>query len=213
MKIKHYGLVAYRQTLNAMRDFTLSRGNNSPDELWFCEHPPVFTLGRHANKHHLINPHGIEVIQTDRGGEVTYHGPGQMMVYCLTDLRRLKTGVKGFVAHLESSVIHTLGDFGINAHTRDNMPGVYVDNAKICSLGLRVKHGCTYHGLAINVDMDLAPFSYINPCGYQDLKITRVTEFQPNINKVELIERFVAHYSSIFHTTTSYSDATGVSQI
>lgn len=177
MKIYDLGQVPYQEIYQRMQDFTANRTADSEDELWLCEHPAVFTLGWHGDPSHLIDAQGIPVIQTDRGGQVTYHGPGQLMVYFLIDLKRRKQGVAAFVCAIEKAVIATLKDFGIEGHLREKMPGVYVGNKKICSIGLRVKNGRTYHGLALNVDMDLTPFSCINPCGYTDLQMTQMQEW------------------------------------
>lgn len=175
--------VSYEDALKAMQDFTAKRAANTQDEIWFCEHPPVFTLGRHADPSHILNPHNIPVIKSDRGGQVTYHGPGQLLVYFLLDLKRKKMGVAELVCRIEKTVIQVLQEFGIKAQCDQGRPGVYVlkDNKlnKICSLGLRVKNGYTYHGLALNINMDLKPFSYINPCGYKDLAMTQISEFIP----------------------------------
>jgi len=177
MKFRNLGLVPYQVAYQKMQIFTSERPEGAEDEIWFCEHSPVFTLGWHAEKTHLFDTHQIPVVETDRGGQVTYHGPGQLMVYFLVDLKRRKQGVAEFVCTIESALIAMLQQLNIKAHRREGMPGVYVDNRKIASSCLRVKKGCTYHGLALNVDMDLTPFSYINPCGYSDLKMTQVKEW------------------------------------
>ncbi len=176
MHIKHVGLISYTSAYEAMQTFTAERTTTTPDELWFCEHPPVFTVGLHANPAHLLDPQNISVVQTDRGGQVTYHGPGQLMVYFLLNLRQRKQGPAQLVCLIEKTIIQCLKDCGIIAHLRDSMPGVYVDDAKICALGLRIKNGCAYHGLALNVDMDLRPFDHIHPCGYKDLKVTQMSD-------------------------------------
>ena len=162
----------YRPVWEAMRRFTDRRDAQTPDEFWLLEHPPVFTLGRNARMQHLHAPGGIEVVHTDRGGQVTYHGPGQILLYTLVDLRRRQLGVRGMVDRLEACVIALLEELGIAAHARPEAPGVYVQQAKIAALGLRVRRGCSYHGLACNVAMDLAPFARIDPCGYQGLPVT-----------------------------------------
>lgn len=177
MKFRNLGLLPYQIAYQKMQVFASERPEGAEDETWFCEHPSVFTLGWHAEKTHLFDTHQIPVVETDRGGQVTYHGPGQLMVYFLVDLKRRKQGVADFVCTIESALIAMLQQLNIKAHRREGMPGVYVDNRKIASIGLRVKKGCTYHGLALNVDMDLTPFSYINPCGYSDLKMTQVKEW------------------------------------
>lgn len=170
--------------MEAMRRFTLARGENTPDELWFLEHDPVFTQGQAGRAEHLLDPGDILVVQSDRGGQVTYHGPGQLVVYCLLDLRRLGYGVRGLVERLERAVIACLAGYGIAAHARREAPGVYVtrefgrerDTRKIASLGLRVRQGCSYHGIALNVALDLEPFLRINPCGFRGLRVTQVSE-------------------------------------
>jgi lipoyl(octanoyl) transferase len=179
--VKDLGLIKYGEALAQMQAFSDTRTADTPDELWLCEHPPVFTLGRHADAKHILNAHNIPIAHTDRGGQVTYHGPGQLMVYCLFDLKRKKKGIAEFVCELEAGIIRVLKDFGINAACEKGRPGVYVDHAKICSIGLRVKHGCTYHGLALNINMDLKPFGDINPCGYENLAVTQIANFAPDV--------------------------------
>ena len=164
-----------------MRAFSIGRGATTPDQLWLLEHPPVFTLGQAGRWEHLLDPGTIPVIRTDRGGQVTYHGPGQLITYLLFDLRRGRIGVKRLVHLLEQVVIDLLAARGILAAARPDAPGVYVDGAKIASLGLRVRQGCSYHGLALNVDMDLAPFRRINPCGYPGLSVTQLADLVPGL--------------------------------
>jgi len=159
-----------------MRDFTDTRTNKTNDQLWIVEHPSVFTLGQAGKPEHVLNPGDIPVIQTDRGGQVTYHGPGQLVIYLMVDLRRRKLGVRQLVNLIEQAIIKTLSDYNIESKTRPNAPGVYVDDAKIAALGLRVRKGCSYHGLSLNVDMDLEPFSRINPCGFPNLSVTQISE-------------------------------------
>lgn len=176
-RLRDLGRVEYLPTWRAMRAFTDARTAATRDEIWFLEHPPVFTLGQAAKPEHILAPGNIPVIQTDRGGQVTYHGPGQLVVYPLVDLRRLHLGVRALVSAIESSIVQTLQDFGITAQSRPSAPGVYTgDGRKLASLGLRVRRGCTYHGLAFNVAMDLEPFDRINPCGYAGLKMTQVRD-------------------------------------
>jgi lipoyl(octanoyl) transferase len=173
--IKSLGLVDYTSTHRAMKSFTDQRNAQTQDEIWLLEHEPVFTLGRNANRANFIAPHQIQVIQSDRGGDVTYHGPGQCIVYCLLDLKRLQLGVKALVAFMEESVIQLLSDLNIQAERKPSAPGVYVEGQKIASLGLRVRKGCSYHGIAINVDMDLTPFNYIHPCGLKQMQVTQLS--------------------------------------
>jgi lipoyl(octanoyl) transferase len=170
------GRSEYEPTWRAMQVYTSRRGPETPDELWLVEHPPVYTLGQAGRAEHLLDPQCIPVIRVDRGGQVTYHGPGQLVAYLLLDLRRARLGVKGLVALLERAVIDLLAAYEIPAETRPGAPGVYVAGAKIASLGIRVRNGCTYHGLALNVDMDLEPFSRINPCGYPGQAVTQLRE-------------------------------------
>ena len=176
------GLQDYQSTWEAMRAFTLARDAATPDALWLLEHPPVFTLGQAGRPEHLLNPGAIPVVQTDRGGQVTYHGPGQLIAYLLFDLRRAGIGVKRLVHILEQSVIEVLADRGIAAAARPDAPGVYVNGAKIASLGLRVRQGCSYHGLALNVAMDLEPFQRINPCGYPGLTVTQMADLVAGVS-------------------------------
>ena len=170
------GLADYETTWRAMQQFTEVRDSTTPDEIWLLEHPPVFTLGLNGNPAHLLAPGDIPVLHIDRGGQVTYHGPGQLVVYPLIDLKRAKLGIRDLVCALEQSVIETLAGYDIEAGTRSGAPGVYVDERKIASVGLRVRRGCTYHGLAFNISMDLEPFRRINPCGYAGLEVTQVAD-------------------------------------
>jgi lipoyl(octanoyl) transferase len=165
-------LQEFEPVWRAMQQFTDRRGADTPDEIWFTEHPPVFTLGLNARREHLLAPGAIPVVQIDRGGQVTYHGPGQLMVYPLLDLKRAGLGVRDLVTALERSVVDLVGEFGIAAATRPDAPGVYVDGRKLASVGLRVRRGASYHGMALNVDLDLEPFSRINPCGFAGLEMT-----------------------------------------
>jgi lipoyl(octanoyl) transferase len=177
--IIHRSLEPYEASFDAMRAYTDARTADTPDQLWIVEHPPVFTLGLGADRSHVLNPNGIPVVQTDRGGEVTYHGPGQVVVYLLVDLRRHKEGrlfAREFVHRIEQAVINTLGAYNLEGVRKQGAPGIYMaqgayEGAKIAALGLKIRgNGCTYHGVALNVDMDLAPFSWINPCGYAGLQ-------------------------------------------
>ena len=159
----------------AMQHFTDARTETTTDEIWFAEHPPVFTMGLNASEEHLLAPGDIPVVQIDRGGQVTFHGPGQLMIYPLLDLRRVGMGVRKLVTALEQSVVDLMMDFGIAAASRADAPGVYVAGDKLASVGLRIRRGCSFHGMALNVDIDLEPFSRINPCGYAELKMTDLT--------------------------------------
>ncbi len=174
--IRRLGLVDYEPTWRAMQRFTDERNPATPDEIWFLEHPPVYTLGMNASRAHVLAPGNIPVVQIDRGGQVTYHGPGQLVVYPLVDLRRAKMGVRDIVTALERSVIQLAADFGITAVTRQGAPGIYVNEKKLGSVGIRIRRHSSYHGLAVNVNLDLEPFSRINPCGYQGLEMTQLSE-------------------------------------
>ena len=171
--VRQLGRVEYEPTWHAMQAFTAARNADTPDELWLLEHPPVYTLGQAGKPEHLIAATEIPVVPIDRGGQITYHGPGQVLAYVLVDLRRRGYVIRELVARMEQAVIDLLSAHGVRAERLAGAPGVYVDGAKIAALGLRVKHGCTYHGLAFNVDMDLAPFAAINPCGYPGMAVTQ----------------------------------------
>jgi len=176
LEIKQVGMVDYLIAWQAMKDFTNSRTSDTRDEIWIVQHPPVYTLGIAGKPEHLLHQNGIEVIKTDRGGQITYHGPGQLVTYLLLDMRRLRIGVRELVRKMENAVISLLKDYDIDAEGRMDAPGVYVENAKIAALGLKIKRGFCYHGVALNIDMDLAPFSAINPCGYPGLKVTQTKD-------------------------------------
>ena len=188
IKIKEKGLQDYNSTLQEMVSFTENRNNHTEDELWTLEHRSVFTQGLSGKPEHLLRETEIEVIKSDRGGQITYHGPGQLIVYCLIDIKRLGIGVKQMVSIIEKSIIDLLSDYSISSHKIPGAPGVYVDGSKIAALGLKVKRGKTYHGLSLNVDMNLSPYSLINPCGYKDLKITQMsnlTDNKPDLDKIK----------------------------
>ena len=174
--VRHLGRQPYTPVWQAMRAFTDARDADTPDELWLLEHDPVFTLGQAGKLEHVLSPGDIPVVPVDRGGQVTYHGPGQIVAYPLLDLRRLGIGVRDLVCRIEQAIIDTLADWNIEAVRRAGAPGVYVNDAKIAALGLRVRRGCTFHGLAFNVAMDLEPFRRINPCGYQGLQVTQMVD-------------------------------------
>ncbi len=174
--IRRLGRVDYESTWRAMQRFTDERDSATPDEIWFLEHPPVFTLGMNASAAHVLMPGDIPVVHVDRGGQVTYHGPGQLVVYPLIDLRRAALGIRDLVTALERCVIDLAADFGIKAESRRDAPGVYVAGRKLASVGIRVRRGASYHGLALNVNLDLEPFRRINPCGYQGLQMTQLVE-------------------------------------
>jgi len=174
--IHQLGLRDYEPVWREMQRFTDQRDQNTPDELWLVEHPPVFTLGLNGKEEHLLATGDIPIVAIDRGGQVTYHGPGQQVVYLLVDLKRNKLGIRPMVERIEQSVIRLLADYNITARSRRDAPGVYVGEKKIAALGLRVRRGCTYHGLALNVRMDLEPFTRINPCGYPGMKVIQLAD-------------------------------------
>ncbi|MBC7002612.1 lipoyl(octanoyl) transferase LipB [Photobacterium sp. BZF1] len=171
--IRNLGRQDYQPIWQAMHKFTDERSPETTDEVWLVEHNPVFTQGQAGKAEHLLNTGDIPVVQSDRGGQVTYHGPGQLVAYVLVDLRRKKMGVRDLVTHIENTIIKTLSHFGIESNARPDAPGVYVSGQKICSLGLRIRRGCSFHGLALNINMDLAPFLRINPCGYAGMEMTQ----------------------------------------
>ncbi|MCD6055937.1 MAG: lipB [Gammaproteobacteria bacterium] len=189
--IRDLGKAHYIPVWHAMRHFTDHRSHHSFDEIWVVEHYPVFTQGQNGRAEHILSAGDIPIVQTDRGGQVTYHGPGQMIIYLLLDLRRRNVGARQLVRHIEASVVQCLALYGIDAAARPDAPGVYVNDAKICSLGLRVRRGCSYHGLAFNHDMDLSPFIRINPCGFKQLPITQLRDFKPAVTRLELKNQLV----------------------
>ncbi len=182
------GRADYLTTLQAMKTFTDNRGADTPDELWLLQHPRVFTQGQAGKAEHVLAPGDIPVIQVDRGGQVTYHGPGQWVLYLLVDLRRRGLGVRQLVTLIENSIVRVLEAYGIHAAPRADAPGVYVDGDKIASLGLRVRRGCSYHGLALNVDLDLEPFLRINPCGHEGLRVTSMAQRLPEGGTLDMDE-------------------------
>ncbi len=173
---KQLGWADYVPTWKAMQAFTMGRDANTPDQLWVVEHPPVFTLGLNGKRKYLRDLGDIPLVRTDRGGQITYHGPGQLVIYLLLDLKRLRLGVRALVSSIEEATVMFLADHGLVAHGRAQAPGVYVAQRKIAALGLRVRRGCSYHGLSLNVDMDLSPFERIHPCGYEGLKVTQLRD-------------------------------------
>ena len=179
-RVRQLGLCEYAQAFAAMTEFTALRDTTSADEFWYLQHPPVYTLGLNGKRHHLLQATDIPLVQTDRGGQITYHGPGQLVSYLLVDIGRRKLGIKEFVLHIEQALIDLLAEYRIDARRLAGAPGIYVDGAKIAALGLRVKQGRTYHGLALNLDMDLAPFANINPCGYRNMPVTQLADLLDN---------------------------------
>ncbi|MDA1108178.1 MAG: lipoyl(octanoyl) transferase LipB [Proteobacteria bacterium] len=190
--VRRLGVCDYTPVWEAMREFTAARTPSTPDEIWLLEHAPVYTLGLNAKREHVPAPRDIPVIHTDRGGQVTYHGPGQVVAYVLLDLRRRALGVRQLVSALEQSVIDLLADYAIDAHARRDAPGVYADGAKIAALGLRVRQGCCYHGLSLNVAMDVEPYSRIHPCGYPDLQVTDMHTLGVAAETAQVADRLIA---------------------
>ena len=186
VEVRNLGRSDFQETWDAMKAFTHARNAQTLDQLWITEHPLVFTQGLNGRAEHLLDAGDIPVLKIDRGGQITYHGPGQLIVYCLLDLNRYGLGVKGLVAKIEQSIIALLANYQITANARAGAPGVYVDQAKIAALGLRIRKGCCYHGLSLNVDMELEPFTRINPCGYRGLAVTQLRDLGVN-NTVEQV--------------------------
>jgi lipoyl(octanoyl) transferase len=195
--IRNLGLQTYEPVWRAMQHFTDTRDDNSRDEIWFCQHEPVFTLGLNTAPEHLLATGDIPIVQIDRGGQVTYHGPGQLMIYPLIDIRRADIGVRDLVTALEQSVVDLAAEFDIVAASRCDAPGVYVDGAKLASVGLRIRRGASFHGMALNVDVDLEPFSRINPCGFQNLEVSDLrrldAEHDLNVVRDRLLPHLLRH--------------------
>jgi lipoyl(octanoyl) transferase len=199
--LRRLGLVDYARAFHAMREFTAQRSAETRDEIWLVEHPAVYTSGLNIKREHFPRRDtGIPVFESDRGGQITFHGPGQAIVYLMLDLRRRKIGARSLVRQIESSVIEVLRRHRVLAHTIDGMPGVYVADAKICALGLRIARGCSYHGLALNVDVDLAPFRDINPCGYPGLNVTRTRDLKVQAGVAALSEELAEQLISRLET-------------
>lgn len=196
MIIKDLGLVDYQPICEKMRQFTAERDQHTEDELWLLEHPQVFTLGINGKDEHVLNTHDIPLVNTDRGGQVTFHGPGQLIAYTLIDIKRQKIGVREMVSKLENTVITMLEQLGIQAKSRADAPGVYVGDRKVAALGLKIKHGACYHGLSLNIDMDLTPFSYINPCGYQGLEVIDLKSLGYDITMDQAKQNFVSEFEN-----------------
>ncbi len=201
--VKSLGRVDYAPTLALMQAFTDTRTEMTPDEIWCLEHPPVYTLGQAGRTEHLLAPGDIPVVRCDRGGQVTYHGPGQLVVYLLVDLRRRGLGIRAFVSLIETALIALLADYGIDAIARPEAPGVYCDGRKLASLGLRVRRGCSYHGLSLNIDMDLTPFRGIDPCGMSGLEVTQLAELGGPTDPGPIGRDLVAHLSRLLGYTTA----------
>ena len=201
MKTVQWGLAEYGSTFEAMKAFNEARNEDTEDELWIVEHPPVFTQGMAGKSEYLLVRDDIPVVQIDRGGQITYHGPGQLVVYTMIDFKRRKTSVRHIVSALENSIIATLAEYGIAAAADPKRPGVYVNGRKIASLGLRIKNGSVYHGLALNIDMDLTPFTHINPCGYAGMEMTQMADFlKPCPPLAEVAGKLAAHLQKKLET-------------
>ncbi|WP_315312170.1 lipoyl(octanoyl) transferase LipB [Pantoea vagans] len=195
--VRQSDLRDWQSVSDAMHQYTDQRDDQSRDEIWLVEHPPVFTQGQAGKAEHLLMPGDIPVVQSDRGGQVTYHGPGQQVMYVLIDVKRRKLGVRQLVTVLEETVIATLAAFGVSARARADAPGVYVGEEKICSLGLRIRKGCSFHGLALNVAMDLSPFLRINPCGYAGMSMTQLKHFQPDVTTEQVRSPLVSAFARL----------------
>lgn len=206
--VKWLGLQHYSDSWQAMRAFTDQRTPETTDEIWLLEHHPVFTQGQNGKPEHVLNPGTIPVVETDRGGQVTYHGPGQLMAYLLIDIKRQKLTIREFVSKIEQSVVAMLAGLDINAYAKREAPGVYVDEKKICSIGLRIRRGFSYHGIAFNIDMDLEPFTRINPCGFSQLEMTQIARLTDKLSVKDAGLLFVDAFKDQFGYTnpTAYFD-------
>ena len=202
IQIREKGLQDYTLILREMISFTNTRTVDTPDELWLLEHDSVFTQGLTGKSENLLGETDISVIQSDRGGQITYHGPGQLIVYCLIDIKRLGIGVKKMVSLIEQSIIDLLEDYSISSHKVSGAPGVYVDGSKIAALGLKVKHGRTYHGLSLNIDMDLSPYKLINPCGFKNLNVTQMSNLTDNTLELSAIKSQLTRHLSNYVSRT-----------
>lgn len=205
LKVRDLGRCDYQTTLQQMQDWNAAYAGSQADELWFVEHPPVFTLGLNGKQTHILQQTAIPIVQTDRGGQVTYHGPGQIVAYTLIDIKRRGLGIKQFVNLLEETALSVLADYNITAQRKPGAPGIYIEGAKIAALGLRVRHHCTYHGIALNVDMDLTPFNTINPCGYAGLATTMLKSHlaDPESLDIERVkQQILSHFCRLLHYNT-----------
>jgi lipoyl(octanoyl) transferase len=206
LTVRSLGLVDYLPTWRAMQHFTQTRDENSLDEIWCLQHLPVYTQGQAGKEEHVLNAGNIPLVVVDRGGQVTYHGPGQLVIYTLVNLQRKQLGVRDFVTQLEQTLVDTLRDYGVNAHSKIKAPGVYVEGAKIASIGLRVRKGCTFHGISLNVDMDLEPFTGINPCGYAGLSVVDMKALGKSV-AIDVVQQTVVKHlaSRLAYTTLTFS--------
>ena len=193
--VRTLGRQEYEPIWHAMQSFTENRNSETQDELWLLEHEPVFTLGRNGKKEHILPDTDIPVVNIDRGGQVTYHGPGQLIVYLLIDIKRRSLGVRKLVSLIEQSIIDTLDDYQLKAYAKKEAPGVYIDEAKIAALGLRIKKGCSFHGLSLNLAMDLKPFDQINPCGYKNLEVVQLSDYIKKVKLSQVQQQLASHLS------------------
>ncbi len=210
VRVKDLGRTDYGEVFQAMQAFTADRTQETADEIWLTEHDPVFTQGQAGKREHLIAPGNIPVVQSDRGGQVTYHGPGQIVGYLLFDLRRLGLSVRGLVSGIEDAVVNTLACYDICGAPRADAPGVYVENAKIAALGLRVRRGCSYHGLSLNVNMDLEPYARINPCGLEGIEVTQVCDLGGPDDIEAVKRRLLDDLAAIYDVSLDKSDTVGL---
>lgn len=208
LHVRRLGLMDYETVWRAMQTFTDQRDENTPDELWLVEHPPVFTQGQAGRAEHILAPGDIPVIQVDRGGQVTYHGPGQIVAYPLIDIGRLEMGVRTLVTGIEQAIIDVLQFYGVDAQLEEGAPGVYIDGVKIASLGLRIRKGKSFHGLSFNINMDLEPFQRINPCGYEGLQVTNLSAFT-EVSMHEVEDRLVAGLSEVLGYNDRFRQVAG----
>ena len=208
LHIRRLGLMDYETVWRAMQTFTDQRDDSTPDELWLVEHPPVFTQGQAGRAEHILAPGDIPVIQVDRGGQVTYHGPGQIVAYPLVDIRRLEMGVRKLVTGIEQAIIDVLQSYGVEAQLLKGAPGVYIDGVKIASLGLRIRKGKSFHGLSFNINMDLEPFQRINPCGYEGLQVTNLSAFA-EVSMTEVEDRLIAGLSKVLGYNDRFCQVAG----
>jgi lipoyl(octanoyl) transferase len=211
--IKFMGIAEYIPTWQAIKQFTAMRDSETPDEIWLLQHLPVFTQGLAGKPEHLLRASDISVVRTDRGGQITYHGPGQIVAYLLLDLRRWKLNVRELVRLMEQAVIDLLAQHGVEAQGREDAPGVYVNGAKIASLGLKIKHGCCYHGIALNVDMDLAPFCFINPCGYAGLRVTQARDVGVSVPLIKLEQQLALNLVMLLQRHLQMNQTCAVAQL
>jgi len=209
MLVRDLGRTRYLPIFDAMKAFTAKRDGGTPDEVWLTEHEPVFTQGQAGRAEHLLTPGDVPVVQSDRGGQVTYHGPGQVVAYLMLDIRRLGISVRALVTGIETAVVDTLGDYGVTGAPRPDAPGVYVAGAKIASLGLRVRRGCCYHGLALNVDMDLEPFGRINPCGLRGMEVVQLRDLVSAAPLEQVRARLLENLARVYGVSLRRLDTPG----